>query len=448
MPDGKLPFGWKEYKAYLQEIIKEIDYPGVWDKPEREADLKRMISEAESILGASPETAFTAGNFNLLMSLPHFNDVFEYRTGTSPTTWYNLYAKTMPEAPEEPALTPEEEYEWWRKQREYEWALEARVTPAEEQEVAWQRQQALWGREQAMLPYGGMTAYQQAQIQQDRMREAYRLAALGEEGWIERAYAQQAQQAQFEAQPKPWYMRGGGLAGIAGWEGMSPEERGEWLRRKEYSQAWAPVHPQVKGQVLSGYGWPEAPPGQGISYGAEWPGFSEAPQPEFEESLGFKVDIKPSGEVKIERGTPMAGRAAEVTAPTAPAVSGKYPRAEAVSGKYPRVGAPPSPVGAAPPRRGGGRARPQPRGIPTPAWLPQFAPWLTTGEPISKGWMPTPSGQMWGQISPSTLAGLKGFTKWGGAGRSMEDIYSHMLGMQPEVPRGAGYQRWQPVGQR
>ncbi|KKN25864.1 hypothetical protein LCGC14_0880510 [marine sediment metagenome] len=73
---------------------------------------------------------------------------------------------------------------------------------------------------------------------------------------------------------------------------------------------------------------------------------------------------------------------------------------------------------------------------PTPGWLPQFAPWLTEGEPITRGEMPTPSGQLLGRTPPSELAGLRGFTRWGGAGRSFEDIMAQAQAMLPQAPFG------------
>ncbi len=83
---------------------------------------------------------------------------------------------------------------------------------------------------------------------------------------------------------------------------------------------------------------------------------------------------------------------------------------------------------------------------PTPEWLAPLAPWLTAGQPIERGQMPTPSGQQWQGITPSVMGGLRGFAKWGGAGRSLEDIYAHMQQMQPEAPWG-GRGRWRTARQ-
>ncbi len=92
------------------------------------------------------------------------------------------------------------------------------------------------------------------------------------------------------------------------------------------------------------------------------------------------------------------------------------------------------------------RMRELPTTPPTPEWLAPLAPWLTAGQPITRGQMPTPSGQQWQTLSPSTLAGLRGFTQWKGAGRSFADIQAEMQQMQPEAPWG-GRGRWRTARQ-
>ena len=81
-----------------------------------------------------------------------------------------------------------------------------------------------------------------------------------------------------------------------------------------------------------------------------------------------------------------------------------------------------------------------------PAWLPQFVPSQTTGEPITKQRVQTPSMQLWNTTTPSEQAGLGGYAEWAG-GRPLSDIYAHMMAMQPSPIRGAGSRRWQPVRQ-
>jgi len=257
-----------------------------------------------------------------------------------------------------------------------------------------------------------------ARANQSELDLALRLAGLGEEGWIERFYAKQAQQA--EKVSKPWYTEGGGLAGIAGWKGMAPEERGDWISRYEKSQ-WAKIDPTIQERMLAGYGLPSPPPGESISLGDPHEG-------------SWGLIEKPVGEYTST--TTAAERAA--------LVEGRMTKPVVGLEELP----PPFPVGEAPPRESRAKPKPRPKTPPTPAWLPQFAPWLAEGQPISRGQMPTPSGQLWGRTTPSVKAGLKGFTKWKGAGRSLEDIYAHMLQMQPQAPRGAGYQRWLPQRQR
>lgn len=422
MPNGnQLPFGWREYKAYLKTMVKEINYPGVWDKPERKADLERMISEAESILGANPEMAFTAGNFNLLMSLPYFAAAFEYSTGTSPTSWYNLYVKTAPEVTptgvesrggydflvdeagniisslgRTPDVAPDELTRWQQAQLQQ-----------AQQEMAWQREQAMWGREEAMLPYGQMTAYQQAQMQLSQMQYAAQLAALGEEGWIEQHYAQQAQR---QPPPVQWDKEGYRNPYVAYLQKYDPDRLRELVE-----QGFAPR--EMLTEPLAQFGEPYRKPEE-YTYqaGPVW-------EPPAEGQRVIKVS--PEGGVEVTAKPAPMGRFGQVTRPEAQPTP-PFREGEFVT-KTPRRGGRPSPQPTGPP--------------PTPEWLPQFAPWLTAGQPIERGQMPTPSGQMWGQRLPSELAGLRGFTKWGGAGRTYEDIYAHMLQMQPQAPWG-GRGRW------
>ena len=98
---------------------------------------------------------------------------------------------------------------------------------------------------------------------------------------------------------------------------------------------------------------------------------------------------------------------------------------------------------------GGNWGASQPQAInppPTPWWLPQFAPWLTAGQPVSPGALLTPSGQQWGRTPWSIREGLRGFAEYAG-GRPLEDILQHMYSMQPQDPRGAGFRRWAPAQQ-
>ncbi len=85
-----------------------------------------------------------------------------------------------------------------------------------EESLAFQKQQAQT-----------QTQYQQAQTNLQQMQEASRLAGLGEEGWIEKWYAEQAQQAKFPTE-------GPGLTkeNIENmWAGMSPDTRAWALDR-------------------------------------------------------------------------------------------------------------------------------------------------------------------------------------------------------------------------
>lgn len=98
-------------------------------------------------------------------------------------------------------------------------------------------------------------------------------------------------------------------------------------------------------------------------------------------------------------------------------------------------------------RTKGSKGKKKPTTPPAPEWLPQFAPWETVGEPISKGEIPTPSGQQWARTPWSVLEGVKGYAGWGGE-RPWGDILSHMEMMLPGEPAGVRYKRWKPARQR
>ena len=396
MPEG-LPLTWEQYKAYLKEITKATNYPGLWDKPERAADLKSLIEQAERILGANPEAAFKAGNMSLLIGLPYFSTAFEFASGMPLTQWYNLYTKALPEdAPLEdiPSEFDIERFKWQQQQDLWARGLQEEQFGLAEEKFAFQQQQA-------MLPFEQMTAFQQAQTRMSEMQQASQLAALGEEGWIQQWYARQAKGAQFQEVRKPWFAENSGLAGMMGWDEMKPNERAEWLRRFAKGQ-WARVSPDVQKSVLQGFGFPERAPGGDISFGAPIP--PEIPAP------AGATDWTRFG---------ARGEGGVLTLKTMPSLGIEAP----------------FPIGEAPPRETRG-PQPRPTAPPTPAGLPQFAPWLAEGQPITRGEMPTPSGQLWSRTTPSERGMLRGFTKWGGAGRSFEDIQAEMFRMQPQAVFG------------
>lgn len=412
MPNGnQLPFTWEDYKAYLKDVVALIDYPGFRDAPEREEDLERRISEAEAMLGANPEAAFTAANLSLLVQLPYFNYAFQETTGTSLTQWYNLYTKALPEEilPEEISPT-----EWEREQ--FEW---------QQQQALWGRERAeeegAWQRERAMLPWTmGMTPAEQAQTaqwgaagRQAEMQEAYRLAALGETGWIERWYAREAQRAQrWQPQPTRWDKVGFRNPYVAYLRTYKPERLQELV-----AKGFAPQ--EMVTEPLARFGEPYPRPEE-YTYGA-------APAEE-------RVTISPEGEVKITvpSGAPMAGRAAVEGQPP---ISGKYPRVERGEAPPFRAGEFVTPT----PRPRGARKRPsRPTAPPMPEELAPFLPAGVPGEPIQKGWqIPPPSAQLWGRTPPSVRSKLAGYAQYGG-GLSYEDLMWRQ--QQRQMPARAG--RW------
>jgi len=180
MPNG-LPITWEDYKAYLREITKGVDYPGLWDKPERAADLERLIKEAEAILGPNPEAVFTSANLSRLMSLPYFSPAFEYASGMPLTQWHTLYSKTLPEEPE---LTPEEEHEWWRKKQEYEWQLGARWTPQEREQLGFRERELTWEQERFRLEQAAAGRQLNLEQEFESFRKDLLLQLTGPGDWI------------------------------------------------------------------------------------------------------------------------------------------------------------------------------------------------------------------------------------------------------------------------
>lgn len=83
---------------------------------------------------------------------------------------------------------------------------------------------------------------------------------------------------------------------------------------------------------------------------------------------------------------------------------------------------------------------------PTPAWLPEYVPGLQAGQPITKRFVPTPSGQQLTRMPWSQTAMLAGYAEFAG-GRPFRDILEHAEMMQPRTPRGAGAARWRPPAQ-
>lgn len=336
-------------------------------------------------------------------TLPRFDDIQKS---------YTKWAEGM--MPEEipTELTPWEE---WQKEKAilpYE-----QMTAAQQAQLQLGQQELAWERQQAMR----MTPWQQAQQAQwgeesrlAQMREATRLAGLGDVGWIEQWYAQQAQQARFAAEPQPWYTGGGGLAGIAGWEAMRPEERGEWMRREQFSQ-FAGIDPQIQARMREGWGIPP-----------DVTGLGEPPPAE-------KVSIKPTGEISISM--PMTGQAAARQPTGEPATLPMAARAAAER---------PFPVGPTKPKGKGRPTPPRPTAPPMPAELAPFLPAGVTGQPIQRGWqMPPPSAQLWGRTPPSTREQLRGYTQFGG-GQTYEDLMWQMEQMRPR-PTYAG--RWRAARQ-
>lgn len=421
MPNG-LPITWEQYKAYLEEVTRQTAYPGFWDKSERKADLERLISQAEAILGANPETAFMAMNISRLMGLPYFAPAFEFTSGMPLNQWYTTYTKALPEIPEEvpTELTPWEEWQKEKAMLPYEQMTAAQQAQLQlgQQELAWEQQQFQWQQQQA----GVMTPWQQEQARLNQLQYAAQLAGLGDVGWIEQWYAQQAQQARFaQGEPKPWWTEGHGLAGIAGWKGMQPEERGDWMRRYERSHL-ADIHPQIQARMREGWGLPD--------FGGKQGSLGEPPPAE-------RVNIKPDGTISISM--PMTGQVAYQQTGRGPI----QPTGETAN--LPMAGRAaqqrPYPVDYTKKKKKK-KARPRPTAPPFPAELGAFLPAGRVGKPIEKGWqMPTPSGQLWGKTAPSTKGKLKGYTRYGG-GTSYEDLMARMEWQRPRTPASTYGRRW------
>jgi hypothetical protein len=91
---------------------------------------------------------------------------------------------------------------------------------------------------------------------------------------------------------------------------------------------------------------------------------------------------------------------------------------------------------------GGGVSTP-----PAPAWLPQYVPGLTGGSPITRQYVPTPSGQQINAMPWSNAQALSGYAEYAG-GRPWEDILAHAQMMQPYAPSRTNNVSWRPASQR
>ncbi len=296
----------------------------------------------------------------------------------------------------------ETEMSTWQKSQ---YELDLKQFGLTEEKFAFQQQQAL---QQTQFQQAQMQI-QQSQARQAEMQAAAQLAALGEEGWIQSWYAQQAKQAKFGQEAPGWDKTGFRNPYAAYLKQYQPE-----VLEQMIAAGTAPIEQAT--QPLARFGEPYRKPEE----------YTYQPQ-------GETIDIKPDGAVKITVGSQIGGMRGQtpealrdVTPPTFEETKGQFVTKT--------------------PKKGRARPTPRPTAPPTPAWLPQFAPWLTAGQPIERGQMPTPSGQQWQGITPSVMGGLRGFTKWGGAGRSLEDIFAAMQRMQPEAPWG-GRGRWQTARQ-
>ena len=86
-----------------------------------------------------------------------------------------------------------------------------------------------------------------------------------------------------------------------------------------------------------------------------------------------------------------------------------------------------------------------PSAPPTPGWMPQFVPGQIAGQTMERLPVKTPSGQQWGKTPWSVREGLAGYMDWRG-GRGYRDMLEQMAMMQPRTPtkpRG-----WQPAIRR
>lgn len=315
-----------------------------------------------------------------------------------------------------PEVEPEELTRW----------QEAQLWQAQ-QEMGLRRRELGWEREEARLPYEQMTAWQQAQTRQQELQYAAHLAGLGEAGFIERWYAQQAQQARFQPRGREY--------GQVPWVSWTEPEREKYMETRTTPRGYQ-VRPEAEWLMRSPE-WQVTTDPEALQAGFIDPAEYQRAQAEAAAiTAPTEVKITPTGEVSIK--TPMTGKGAYEAAPSRPQMpmAGRAAYAD-VRGPY----------AEAPRERGRRRApRPRPEAPPTPAYLPKFAPWLTPGQPITPGQIPTPSGQLWAGTLPSERAGLGAFAQWGG-GRTLQDIEAHMAMMRPETPRGVAGRQWRPARQ-
>jgi len=94
---------------------------------------------------------------------------------------------------------------------------------------------------------------------------------------------------------------------------------------------------------------------------------------------------------------------------------------------------------------GGSPDAPRPTSLDAPAWLINFVPGLTAGQPITKQALPTPSGQLWMKTPESQRQMYAGYADWAG-GTPFEDLMSRAAMMAPKPTTLPS--RWTPSRQR
>ncbi len=310
--------------------------------------------------------------------------------------------------------------------------------------TAWQQAQynlGLGQLAQSQAELAQEKKYQQGQQNLSQLQYVAELAGMGEEGEIERWYAQQAQQAQFEAdkEKREFTPEFKGISRAMGYPEKQYPNVLTAYTAKHAPEIWGNRGGFAEDYMSSGLVEKLGNIGINITGEETSPGTTRVMdvklQPGWASQNMWGGKARPIGytagggtELTLKPKT--MGRFGQWTKPQGqvlPSVSEQYGEAKKefttkAKGKH--------------------KARPRPKAPPTPAWLPQFAPWTTAGQPMTRGQMPTPSGQLWGQTNPAVQAGLKGFLNWQGGGRSMADILGHMALMQPETPAGIWGRRW------
>ena len=324
---------------------------------------------------------------------------------------------------------------------------EAGLTEYQRRQLELAEQESQWQMRQPQGPQWrpGELALQQQQARTAEITESARLAALGDRGWIERWYAENAPRQQ--AQPRGFGVPQYGRRDIKGTLGWTPEQFAEGRQRVSEARTAGEVTPDIAMNLPASwryaYGYA---PSMDIARqqeaanailrelgGTYQDGQLTPPRPELEWGPTTVSPTLFSQQVQQE----LARRQ----------IAGPMPLYQDMPAGIPESG----PMGP-PPKGKAPKQKPQFRTPPTPEfpWLAQVTPGLGARLGDWAGKTKVPSGQLMGQIPPSEWARFGAMLGWrrgtGTEWRSEEDIFAAQERMRPRTPISS--RGWAPARRR